>query len=161
MIEFEKTNDKGERLKAYTHKSYLSKAYNSEILSIEKRNQNTINVIFYGTTILSYWVTYKFNNRLLVTSPVWIIWLHQSCHGKESSWLFQHWLELLILFWLQLYWQNLWKALTRVCWRKKSSQHGSKKTELSTLNVFISNWMTITTTNQTSIIQECIFIEII
>lgn len=56
MIEFEKVNEKGERLKAYTHQNYLSKSYTSEICNLERRNQTIINVIFYGTTIVSYWV---------------------------------------------------------------------------------------------------------
>lgn len=34
MIEFEKINDKGEKLKAYTHRNYLSKFYNSEICAL-------------------------------------------------------------------------------------------------------------------------------
>jgi len=31
MIEFERTNEKGDRVTAYTHKNYLSTHYNSEI----------------------------------------------------------------------------------------------------------------------------------
>lgn len=56
MIEFERTNEKGDRVKAYTHKSYLSNQYNSEITRLQQRNQTWSGVAMYGTTILTYWV---------------------------------------------------------------------------------------------------------
>jgi hypothetical protein len=56
MIEFQRTNEKGETVKAYTHKSYLSSQYESEISKLQKKSQTWSNVTLYGTTIISYWV---------------------------------------------------------------------------------------------------------
>lgn len=56
MIEFERTNEKGDRVKAYTHKSFLSSQYDTEVTRLEKKYQTWSGVTFYGTAILSYWV---------------------------------------------------------------------------------------------------------
>lgn len=57
MIEFERITEKGEKVKAYTHNSYLSKEFTSQIQQLQSRNQTWSGVACYGTTILSYWVT--------------------------------------------------------------------------------------------------------
>ena len=56
MIEFERTNEKGDKVTAYTHRNYLSGNFNSEIQRLQSRNQTWVGVALYGTTILSYWV---------------------------------------------------------------------------------------------------------
>lgn len=56
MIEFERTNEKGDRVKAYTHQSYLSQHFNSEITSLKSKYQTYSSVAWYGTTIVTYWV---------------------------------------------------------------------------------------------------------
>ena len=56
MIEFERTNEKGDKVTAYTHRNYLSQRFNSEIERLQQRNQTWAGVALYGTTILSYWV---------------------------------------------------------------------------------------------------------
>lgn len=64
MIEFERINEKGDRVKAYTHKSYLSSHYDQEVSKIESRNQTWTNVTFYGTGIISYWVIFLITQAL-------------------------------------------------------------------------------------------------
>ena len=59
MIAFERTNEKGDKVTAYTHQNYLSGNFNSEIQRLQQRNQTWSGVALYGTTILSYWVFYN------------------------------------------------------------------------------------------------------
>ena len=56
MIEFEKINDKGEKITAYTHKNFLSKHYNEEIVKAELGNKKVAATSFWATGILTYFV---------------------------------------------------------------------------------------------------------
>ena len=56
MIEIERTNEKGDKVVAFTHQNYLSSHFSSEIDRLTKKYQTTSNVVMYGTTIASYWV---------------------------------------------------------------------------------------------------------
>lgn len=64
MIEFDRINEKGDKVKAYTHKSYLSSNYDQEVSKIESRNHTWTNVTFYGTGIISYWVIFVITKAL-------------------------------------------------------------------------------------------------
>ncbi len=73
MIEFERTNEKGDRVKAYTHQSYLSHHFNSEINRLKSKYQTWSNTTFFATTIATYWVSFllfrqPINSLLLIIS---------------------------------------------------------------------------------------------
>jgi hypothetical protein len=56
MIQFERTNEKGDKVTAYTHENYLSGHFKSEMDRVVKKSQTWAGVVMYGTTIASYWV---------------------------------------------------------------------------------------------------------
>lgn len=56
MIQFERTNEKGDIVTAYTHENYLSGHFKSEMDRVVKKSQTWAGVVMYGTTIASYWV---------------------------------------------------------------------------------------------------------
>ena len=56
MIQFERTNEKGDKVAAYTHENYLSGHFKSERKRVLKKYQTWASVVMYGTTIASYWV---------------------------------------------------------------------------------------------------------
>jgi hypothetical protein len=74
MIQFERTNEKGDKVTAYTHENYLSGHFKSEMDRVVKKYQTWAGVVMYGTTIASYWVfmhlSQAFNNVAVLNNLV-------------------------------------------------------------------------------------------
>jgi hypothetical protein len=74
MIHFERTNEKGDKVTAYTHENYLSGHFKSEMDRVLKKYKTWAGVVMYGTTIASYWVfihlSQAFNNVAVLNNLV-------------------------------------------------------------------------------------------
>ncbi len=86
MIEFERTNEKGDKVKAYTHQSYLSHQFNSQITGLKSKYQTYSSVVLYGTTIATYWV-YIHLRRQSTGSQSSTSSFRPSFQWRENSWL--------------------------------------------------------------------------
>jgi hypothetical protein len=54
MIEVQRTNEKGEKIVAYTHQNYLSSHFKSEIDRVTKKYSTISYFIMFGTIIATY-----------------------------------------------------------------------------------------------------------